>query len=126
MSGIDCIADTNALIYLLAGNLCMKPYLAKMLGFSVISEMELLSFSGIISSDEQRIKSLIEECCVFPLSENIKNKAITLCRTHKIKIPDAIIAATAIEHKLPLITADKDFKQILELDLILLEPVIPQ
>ena len=29
MNGIDFLADTNALIYLLAGNPCMKPYILK-------------------------------------------------------------------------------------------------
>jgi len=28
MNGIDYIADTNAIIYLLSGNLCMKPYIS--------------------------------------------------------------------------------------------------
>lgn len=41
-----------------------------------------------------------------------------------IKLPDAIIAATAIKNRVPLLTADKGFRQIAELDLILLEPVI--
>ena len=41
MNGINFLADTNALIYLLNGNSCMNPYLQKTLAFSVISEMEL-------------------------------------------------------------------------------------
>ncbi|MBQ9620289.1 MAG: hypothetical protein IJR44_07350 [Neisseriaceae bacterium] len=41
-----------------------------------------------------------------------------------IKLPDAIIAATVIKNRVPLLTADKGFRQIAELDLILLEPVI--
>ena len=36
MNGTDCIADTNALIYLLSGDPCMKPYLSKRIGLSVI------------------------------------------------------------------------------------------
>ncbi len=40
MSGIDYLADTNALIYLLNGNPCMKPYLQEKLHYSLISEME--------------------------------------------------------------------------------------
>ena len=52
MNGIDYLADTNALIYLLAGNECMRPYLDKRFAVSVISYMEILSFSGI-KADEQ-------------------------------------------------------------------------
>ena len=33
MSGIDYLADTNALIYLLNGNPCMKPYLQEKLHY---------------------------------------------------------------------------------------------
>ena len=58
MNGTDFLADTNALIYLLNGNSCMRPFLQSKLAFSVISEMELLSFSGITAEEENNIKSL--------------------------------------------------------------------
>ena len=124
MNGIDCLADTNALIYLLSGDSCMKPYLSKHIGLSVVSEMELLSFPGITPAEEQRIRLLIHDCSVFFLTENIKNKAVILRHTYKIKLPDAIIAATAIENNLPLITADREFNQLAELDLVLIEPAL--
>lgn len=41
---------------------------------------------------------------------------------YKIKLPDAIIAATAIVNQIPLITADKVFEQIKELNLVLITP----
>ena len=122
MNGIDYMADTNALIYLLSGDSCMKSYLANYIGLSVISEIELLSFPGITSFEEQQIRSFIKDCTVLFLTENVKNKTIALRRSYKIKLPDAIIAATAIENNLQLITADKGFKQIAELDLALIEP----
>ena len=122
MNGIDYIADTNTLLYLLSGNPCMKPYLSSYIGLSVISEMELLSFSGITSFEEERIRSLIQDCLVLFLTENVKNKTIALRRAYKIKLPDAIIAATAIENKLQLITADKRLKRVSELNLLLIEP----
>jgi PIN domain. len=126
MNGIDYIADTNALLYLLSGNPCMKPYLSRYIGLSVISEMELLSFSGITAFEEKRIRSLIQDCLVLFLTENVKNKTIALRRAYKIKLPDAIIAATAIENKLQLITADKGLKKIRELNLLLIEPELSQ
>ena len=122
MNGIDFIADTNALLYLLSGNSCMKPYLSSYIGLSVISEMELLSFSGITAFEEERIQSLIQDCLVLFLTENVKNKTIALRRAYKIKLPDAIIVATAIENKLQLITADKRLKRVRELNLLLIEP----
>ena len=122
MSGIDFIADTNALLYLLKGNACMQSYSSKKLGISIISEMELLSFSDINQEDEKIIRALIKDCLIFELNHQIKNKTILLRKKYRIKLPDAIIAATAIENNIKLLTADKGFNKITELDLVILEP----
>ena len=78
MNGIDFVADTNALIYLLNGNSCMLPFLNKNLAFSVISEMELLSFSGITEEEENNIKALLNDCEEISLLKDVKEKAIEL------------------------------------------------
>ena len=124
MNGTDFLADTNALIYLLNGNSCMRPFLQSKLAFSVISEMELLSFSGITAEEENNIKSLLLDCIEISLSNEIKEKTIEICKKYKTKLPDAIVAASAIVKNLPLITADKGFNQIEELDLKLIVPVM--
>lgn len=123
MNGIDFLADTNALIYLLNGNQCMSMYLEKCLAFSVISEMELLSFHGISENEEIFIKSFLKDCYRIFLSEEVKEKAIEIRKMYKIKLPDAIVAASAIVNNLSLLTADKDFLQIEELNLQLIIPV---
>ena len=122
MSGIDFVADTNALIYLLNGNSCMLPFLNKNLAFSVISEMELLSFSEITEEEENNIKALLNDCEEISLLKDVKDKAIELRKKYKTKLPDAIVAASAIVNNLPLITADKGFNQIQELNLQLIVP----
>ncbi len=124
MTGIDYLADTNALIYLLNGNSCMAPYLMKNLSYSVISEMELLSYSGITKQEESSIKSLLNDCSELSLTDEIKEKTIELRKKYRIKLPDAIVAASAIVNNLPLITADKGFRQILELSLELIDPML--
>ena len=122
MNGADFVADTNALLYLLCGNGCMRPYLSKRLGVSVISEMELLSFPQASEQDEENIRALLRDCTLFLLDNRIKNKAILLRKQYRLKLPDAIIAATAVENSLPLLSADKALRKITELDLHLLEP----
>lgn len=124
MNGTDFLADTNALIYLLNGNSCMSPFLQSKLAFSVISEMELLSFSGITTEEENNIKSLLLDCKEISLTDEIKEKTIEIRKKYKTKLPDAIVAASAIINNLPLITADKGFNQIEELDLKLIVPVM--
>jgi len=122
MSGIDYLADTNALIYLLNGNPCMKPYLQEKLHYSLISEIELLSFYGITETEERGIKKLLSFCNKILLSEEIKEIAISIRKKYKTKLPDAIVAASAIANNISLITADKDFIQIKELHLVLIIP----
>ena len=124
MNGISFVADTNALIYLLNGNPCMTPYLDQRLVYSVISEMELLSYSGITESEENSIKSLLADCEEIALSAAIKEKTIELRKKYRTKLPDAIDAASAIVKGLPLITADKGFNQIEELNLKMIVPVV--
>ena len=120
MSGTKYLADTNALIYLLEGRDCMKPYLSEKLSASIISEMEMLSYSGITTDEEKEIRSLLLDCDILSLDESIKERTIFIRRQYRVKLPDAIVAATAIDNDLKLITADKGFEKIEELDLSLI------
>lgn len=122
MNGIDFLADTNSILYLLNGDICIQKYLSKRFGISVISEMELLSFPHINQEDSKIIQDLIADCFVFELNHLVKNQTINLRKQYNIKLPDAIIAATALENELPLLTEDKGFRKITELNLELLEP----
>ena len=100
----------------------MEPFVSCKFAFSVISEMELLSFANITEQEEQSIRSFLEKCQLLSLTNEVKNKTILLRRKYNIKLPDAIIAATAIENGLELITADIGFRKISELKLKLITP----
>ena len=55
------------------------------------------------------------------MSDDIVEKTIEVRRTYKIKLPDALIAATSIINNLALVTSNiKDFKTIS--DLVVLKP----
>ena len=124
MNGIDFLADTNALIYILNGDSCMTPFLQSELAVSVISELELLSFHGITSEEENNIRLFLLNCKEISLTDEIKEKTIEIRKKYKTKLPDAIVAASAIVNNLPLITADKGFYQIEELNLKLIVPAM--
>ena len=64
--------------------------------------------------------ALIDDCWCIEWNAEIKAQTINLRKKYKIKLPDAIIAATAITYELPLVSADQGFSQIEELDFILL------
>jgi predicted nucleic acid-binding protein len=49
----------------------------------------------------------------------IKEKYLLIKRAYTIKLPDAIIAASALAFDMPLITADFGFQKINELKVIL-------
>ncbi len=118
---IDFIADTNFLIYTHEGNELVVSFLEYNFAISFISEVELLGYKKITKSQDIKLRELIKDCFVIDWNAKIKEKTIELRRKHNIKLPDAIIASTSIVYGLPLVTADKAFSRINELDLILIE-----
>lgn len=63
----------------------------------------------------------MNDCFLLEWSMKIKEQTINLKRKYSIKLPDAIVASTCLIFELPLITADKGFTKIKELDLVLIE-----
>jgi predicted nucleic acid-binding protein len=83
---------------------------------SVITRMELLSWKSLNPKDEEVIKEFISDSTVFSLEESIINRTILLRKAFAIKLPDVIIAATALVHDMQLITHNlKDFTNIPDL-----------
>ena len=122
MNGINIIADTNLLIYLLKGDSRIAEQLeGRQLFISVITEMELLGMYGISQTNLKFVKRIINDCVIVDFNNEIKQKAIELKQKQKIKLPDAIIAATSIFLNFPLFTADKYFSKIPNLDCIIIE-----
>jgi predicted nucleic acid-binding protein len=86
---------------------------------SIISRMELLSWSNATNEQITVLQKFIESSIVYPLQEPIIVEAIRLRKNYKMKLPDAIIAATAVVFELTLITRNlSDFKNISGLKLI--------
>jgi len=122
MNGNKLFVDTNILIYLLNGDPDITKILdGKELVLSVISELELKSYPHVTPTELAIIDSLVEECQVINLNQEIKKIAIEIRRTRSMKLPDAIVAASAYYSKLPIFTADKEFEKLEELDVIIYE-----
>jgi len=120
MNGIDFFVDTNVLIYILEGRNAVAGITHCSLAISVISEIELLGKKGITPFEVNAIRSMLNDCEIIKLTNNIKDIAISLKQKYSVKIPDAIIAATAKSFELPLITADVDLKKVAGVDIVLL------
>lgn len=121
MNGIDFLADTNFLIFTSQGNPIVETFLDYNIGISFITEMELLGVFSISKIQKTNMQNIIDECFVIDMNSDIKKSAIQLKQKYRVKLPDAIIAATAIHYNIPFITADADFKVIKELDLLFIE-----
>ena len=98
--------DTNAVLYLLGGRLA-EPLEVAQYYVSVISEMELLSYPGLTDAAEDQIRSFLQSVTVVPLTPDVKTAAIALRRKHALKLPDAIIAASAIVLDAELLSNDR-------------------
>lgn len=120
MNGIDFLADTNFLIYLLEGRPEAEAFADFSFAVSFVTEIELLGRKGISEEEKLVIQELLDNCLIIDLNPSIKAKSISLKQQRKIKLPDALVAATSIYAGLPLITADTGFNGIADLDLVLL------
>lgn len=122
MNGNKIFIDTNIAIYLLDGDTSLAEILdQKQLYLSFISQLELLGYPGLTKQQEQQIEYMLENCVIIDINNSIKQEVINLRRSYSIKIPDCIVAATAIYMDLPLITSDKGFNKIEELNLMIYE-----
>ncbi len=121
MNGNRFLAEINTFIYLLDKHPSLQPLLESEWVYSFITEIELLGKPGITSQEVKKINGLLSVCIKSPHTESINKTAISLKQLYRMKVPDALIAAAAIEQKIPLLTFDKDFIKIKEVDLVLLE-----
>lgn len=122
MNGNKLFLDTNIVLYFLKG----APEVVELISdkdwvVSVITEIELLSFPHLTAENEQQIKNLLQDCTILDLKQEVKELTVDLRRKYKIKLPDSIIAASAFFQKIPLLTSDKGFKRIEELDILIYE-----
>lgn len=86
---------------------------------SVITKIEVLGFNLQSAEDYQIVVDFINDNMVYNLDESIINKTIELRKKYKIKLPDAIIAATALCNDLAIVSRNTDdFKKIKELKII--------
>jgi predicted nucleic acid-binding protein len=98
------LLDTNAIIYALNSGFKFPKceYLV-----SIISEIELLSYSRLTKDDEQVLRILLLNLTNINITDDIKNETIKIRKMSKIKLPDSLIIATAIVEDAILITSDK-------------------
>jgi predicted nucleic acid-binding protein len=121
MSGDRIVVDTSLIINLFNGINEVQELIAdRDLFVSVISEIEVLSFPHLLPKDSELLRDFLSQCYIVDIEPAIKEITIAIRSKLKVKLPDAVIAATAIYYDLPLFTMDKGFKKIPDLQAVIL------
>jgi predicted nucleic acid-binding protein len=120
------LLDTNVLIYHI--RLALTDDVTQQLGealkagrafISVITRIEMLAWKGHSDESLRQTTDLISLLPELPMSEAVIEQAIRIRKTFGLKLPDAVIAATALAHGLQLMTANEsDFKRVVGLELL--------
>jgi predicted nucleic acid-binding protein len=119
------LVDTDVLIWLLRGNLKASRAIdaIEQRSVSIVTYMELLQ-GARDKSEVKAIKSFLADMQfqMHPLTENVGHRASIYMeeygRTVAMTMPDALIAAAAVEAHEPLLTAnDKHYRLVKELEI---------
>jgi predicted nucleic acid-binding protein len=120
------LLDTNVLIYHI--RLALTDDVTQQLGealkagrafISVITRIEMLAWKGHSDESLRQTTDLISLLPELPMSKTVIEQAIRIRKTFGLKLPDAVIAATALAHGLQLMTANEsDFKRVVGLELL--------
>ena len=105
------LLDTNALVALLQGHegLLALAEQAQWLGVSVINVLEFLGFDGLTDADRDLFAVLLSRVAVVDLAYENSALMALIADTRKrkaVKLPDAIVAASAVLSQAILVTND--------------------
>ena len=113
--GTRYLIDTNVVLDFMGnklpekGKIRIARIIDEEINFSVINKIELLGFSKV----EQDLIEFVTCSNIHPIDDAIVDKTIEIRRLFKIKLPDAIIAATAMINDMVLVSRNtKDFKTV--------------
>ena len=115
------LLDTNSVIYFFDGEETVS-YLIEnakyQIVISCITKIELLCFEANDKAAVKGIRDFLKEVEIVYIDDDIIDSAVNYRKSHKLKVPDAIIAATAKAMRLSLVTADKAFQKIPDIEII--------
>jgi hypothetical protein len=109
------LLDTNIVLYFLGGRL-VNPLPSGQYFISVITEIELLSYPSLGLEEETQIINFLNKITIIGIDSNIKNLTIAFRKQYKLRLPDAIIAATAKSLNTTLFTNDVRLVNLTEIN----------
>lgn len=115
MNGNSYLLDSNIIIYLLNGTLLLKDIAKNNDTFyvSVVTYMEVLGFPFSTEEAKNEVETFLNSFILHHLTAEIVQKTVCIKQQRRIKLPDAIIAATALCKDITVVTRNtSDFKNI--------------
>lgn len=109
--GMTGLLDTNVALYLLGGRLA-EPLPVGSYGVSVITEMELLAWPSLTTQEEKKVREFLARLVICELTPLIRARAVQLRKEQRLKLPDAIVCATAIQFGVELWTNDMNLANV--------------
>lgn len=102
------LLDSNTIIYLSKRLITIDDVFEdhEEYAISVITYMEVFGYDFESKKEKDFIKELLSYMQIFYIDEDIAKKVIQIKIKNKIKLPDAIICATAMLNKATLVTND--------------------
>ena len=114
------LLDSNILIYAAepGQEALRESILAEPAGVSVVTMVEVLGYHLLAAEEETDLRGLLKDLTVFAADIMVAERAVGLRQKQKMGLGDAIIAATALVHGLPLVTRNvDDFKHVAGLEI---------
>jgi tRNA(fMet)-specific endonuclease VapC len=120
MSGNKALLDTNAIGKYLCNEVFEKNFLKKFtsIGISIITKIEFLSHPHWAVKDKFLFEKFIELIEIYPVAKDnnlLILQTVSIRKKYKLKLPDALIAATAMVNNATLFSADDVFLKIYNL-----------
>ena len=117
MSGNKVVLDTNVILFASKQLLNIEKFINDFDEFfvSVITYMEVYSYGFSNNNEKKLIDELFKSITIIHINKEIADVAISIRKNKdkKIKLPDAIILATSLFLRIPLLTDDwDDFENI--------------
>jgi predicted nucleic acid-binding protein len=122
VSGVKFLLDTNVVIGLLKNTdlanalLATKGCTPAACAVSQITRIELFSYPNLSVQEDKTIRAFLKVAEVILLNNDIEQATIAIRKNKKLKLPDAVVAATAVVKSLQLLTFDKALLKAFDID----------
>jgi predicted nucleic acid-binding protein len=100
------LIDSNIIIYATQpGHAKLREFIAAQApAVSAVSYVEVLGYHELTAAEELLLREFFAVSTMLPIDQDVLDQAVTLRRQQKMSLGDALVAATALVHRLPLAT----------------------